>query len=505
MELDDWLSRIDGATGAELLSLRKRCVMRFASDAHYASDERLLGELLMLVDAAPAPLEIFDALEATPFGRRLAHFWIAWAWSAEAEGRYAESQQLYSRGLSAGAAPRDSLQTEEGRFKLRMASRRDRCRSGKENSPFVSASLRRRQREQRHAALFHHNSKDAASSHERGRPIEINSPVPKRECRHDGERAGHEAAIVAKRTLKLQCDRSLLRQPCADSGAPVVEAQWEEARARAYMSRKLENESTVPTVVVVRAARHRSDIARERDIRALLRDDQHAYEHEDPSPFAHLGRVKRAVVAEFGHVRRMLIDAALGEGAYATVWACSPLSDDAPGSPQSPWRGECGQPAGERRGSPPSQLAVKVERHDNVTASSVLWEYVMYRRIEERSDGAAHLRFTMAIFELHRFHDHTCMVMARGSLGTLQHLINAHLSLGSVSTVLPECLAMAFTVQVRTPAATPPQRRENSRSHGYRAGRCWSAYSGSTTAAAFTATSSPIIGNAGAPTPPFSA
>ena len=111
MELDDWLSRIDGATGAELLSLRKRCVMRFASDAHYASDERLLGELLMLVDAAPAPLEIFDALEATPFGRRLAHFWIAWAWSAEAEGRYAESQQLYSRGLSAGSAPRDSLQT----------------------------------------------------------------------------------------------------------------------------------------------------------------------------------------------------------------------------------------------------------------------------------------------------------------------------------------------------------------------------------------------------------
>ena len=286
------------------------------------------------------------------------------------------------------------------------------------------------------------------------------------------------------------CDN---RSPTAAPNVVCLSRPSGRKRAHGRMSRQFGNESTAPTVVVVRAARHRSDVSRAR-VRALLRDDEHAFEHEDASPFAHLGRAKRAVVAEFGHVRRLLIDAAIGEGAYATVWACSPLSDDALGSPQSPWRGECRQQAGERRGSPPSELAVKVERHEN-GAASVPWEYVMYRRIEERSDGAAHRRFTMAIFELHRFHDRTCMVMARGSLGTLQHLINAHLSLGSVATVLPECLAMAFTVQLRS---LPQPPNGGSFLVGYRAGRCWSAYSGSMTAECSTATLSPTTGDAGA-------
>ena len=59
-ELDEWLTRIEGASGTELASLRMRCVMRFASDKHHASDERLLSQLLMLVDASPNPLELFQ-------------------------------------------------------------------------------------------------------------------------------------------------------------------------------------------------------------------------------------------------------------------------------------------------------------------------------------------------------------------------------------------------------------------------------------------------------------
>mmetsp|Transcript_136083 Transcript_136083/g.261396 ORF Transcript_136083/g.261396 Transcript_136083/m.261396 type:complete len:545 (-) Transcript_136083:125-1759(-) len=102
--------------------LEKACGA-LAKDPQHRSDIRFLRLIVRLADTHPAPQQLLQAVEEKGVGTTHALLYEAWALCLEKHGRYAEADEIYSRGVKRNAQPLHRLRDRHHLFQVRMQKR----------------------------------------------------------------------------------------------------------------------------------------------------------------------------------------------------------------------------------------------------------------------------------------------------------------------------------------------------------------------------------------------
>lgn len=137
--LETWLRDIERAPSDEL---REACGRALLDDPSVRNDERYVRVWLSLASNVREPTWIFELLDEAQVGHGVALFWVAWAFVAEKAERFAEADELYARGTTCAAAPRDLLARRRREFERRMKRHWLRAASSKETSKETRAPFR---------------------------------------------------------------------------------------------------------------------------------------------------------------------------------------------------------------------------------------------------------------------------------------------------------------------------------------------------------------------------
>lgn len=89
----------------QALDVLERCARALKDDERYRNDERYTNVWLEYASALARPGELFRYLYKRKIGERVARMWVAWAESAEAEGKSRRAAEIYERGITSGAEP----------------------------------------------------------------------------------------------------------------------------------------------------------------------------------------------------------------------------------------------------------------------------------------------------------------------------------------------------------------------------------------------------------------
>ena len=131
----------------------RRCVQLYENDARYMQDHRFIklcikyvsiqnipcvclafNSLLLYnttqIDAQPSPVELYNELYLRGVGTLCAELYIAWAYYYDAVDNFAKTEEVFQKGLRAGAEPKAELEQAHKLFGFSMSQRllhKDEC------------------------------------------------------------------------------------------------------------------------------------------------------------------------------------------------------------------------------------------------------------------------------------------------------------------------------------------------------------------------------------------
>ena len=114
---------VSGGKTSELLPLLEKCTREFHQSDQYRNDIRYLRVWIMYADCLPDPSDVFSYMMDHNIGQGHALFFIAYATFCELTRNYALADSTYQKGIQAGAAPLDRLETKFSEFQHRMVRR----------------------------------------------------------------------------------------------------------------------------------------------------------------------------------------------------------------------------------------------------------------------------------------------------------------------------------------------------------------------------------------------
>ncbi|ETN63448.1 hypothetical protein AND_004835 [Anopheles darlingi] len=108
----------------------RRCVQKFENDPRYMQDRRFIKLCIKYIDTQPKPEELYGELFARGVGTLCAELYIAWAYYYDAADNFSKTEEVFQRGLAAGAQPREELEQAHTAFGFSMSQRmlhKDEC------------------------------------------------------------------------------------------------------------------------------------------------------------------------------------------------------------------------------------------------------------------------------------------------------------------------------------------------------------------------------------------
>ncbi|XP_052903341.1 uncharacterized protein LOC128310683 [Anopheles moucheti] len=108
----------------------RRCVQLFENDPRYMQDHRFIKLCIKYIDAQPSPVELYNELYNRGVGTLCAELYIAWAYYYDAVDNFAKTEDVFQKGLRAGAESKADLEQAHKMFGFSMSQRmlyKDEC------------------------------------------------------------------------------------------------------------------------------------------------------------------------------------------------------------------------------------------------------------------------------------------------------------------------------------------------------------------------------------------
>ncbi|XP_053657673.1 uncharacterized protein LOC128706755 [Anopheles marshallii] len=108
----------------------RRCVQLFENDQRYMQDHRFIKLCIKYIDAQPSPVELYNELYNRGVGTLCAELYIAWAYYYDAVDNFAKTEDVFQKGLRAGAESKADLEQAHKMFGFSMSQRmlyKDEC------------------------------------------------------------------------------------------------------------------------------------------------------------------------------------------------------------------------------------------------------------------------------------------------------------------------------------------------------------------------------------------
>uniref|UniRef100_A0A182N281 BUB1 N-terminal domain-containing protein n=1 Tax=Anopheles dirus TaxID=7168 RepID=A0A182N281_9DIPT len=108
----------------------RRCVQLFENDAQYMQDHRFIKLCIKYIDSQPAPVDLYNELYNRGVGTLCAELYIAWAYYYDEVDNFAKTEEVFQKGLRAGAEPKADLEQAHKTFGFSMSQRllhKDEC------------------------------------------------------------------------------------------------------------------------------------------------------------------------------------------------------------------------------------------------------------------------------------------------------------------------------------------------------------------------------------------
>uniref|UniRef100_A0A182JXY1 BUB1 N-terminal domain-containing protein n=1 Tax=Anopheles christyi TaxID=43041 RepID=A0A182JXY1_9DIPT len=108
----------------------RRCVQLYENDSRYMQDHRFIKLCIKYIDAQTSPLELYNELYLRGVGTLCAELYIAWAYYYDAVDNFTKTEEVFQKGLRAGAEPKADLEQAHKLFGFSMSQRllhKDEC------------------------------------------------------------------------------------------------------------------------------------------------------------------------------------------------------------------------------------------------------------------------------------------------------------------------------------------------------------------------------------------
>uniref|UniRef100_A0A182PJM0 BUB1 N-terminal domain-containing protein n=1 Tax=Anopheles epiroticus TaxID=199890 RepID=A0A182PJM0_9DIPT len=101
----------------------RRCVQLYENDPRYLQDHRFIKLCIKYIDAQPSPVELYNELYMRGVGTLCAELYIAWAYYYDAVDNFSKTEEVFQKGLRAGAEPKADLEQAHKQFGFSMSQR----------------------------------------------------------------------------------------------------------------------------------------------------------------------------------------------------------------------------------------------------------------------------------------------------------------------------------------------------------------------------------------------
>uniref|UniRef100_A0A182M815 Mitotic checkpoint serine/threonine-protein kinase BUB1 n=1 Tax=Anopheles culicifacies TaxID=139723 RepID=A0A182M815_9DIPT len=108
----------------------RRCVQLYENDPRYMQDHRFIKLCIKYIDSQPSPVELYNELYNRGVGTLCAELYIAWAYYYDAVDNFAKTEEVFQKGLRAGAESKADLEQAHKMFGFSMSQRllhKDEC------------------------------------------------------------------------------------------------------------------------------------------------------------------------------------------------------------------------------------------------------------------------------------------------------------------------------------------------------------------------------------------
>ncbi|XP_058055703.1 uncharacterized protein LOC131207111 [Anopheles bellator] len=127
-----WMEQTNpsSAKPAVLNDAIRRCVQTFENDPRYAQDRRFIKLCIKYIDTQSAPVELYNELYNRGVGTLCSDLYIAWAYYYDAVDNFAKTEEIFQKGIAAGAEPKAELEQAHTAFGFSMSQRflhKDEC------------------------------------------------------------------------------------------------------------------------------------------------------------------------------------------------------------------------------------------------------------------------------------------------------------------------------------------------------------------------------------------
>ncbi|XP_067635526.1 uncharacterized protein [Eurosta solidaginis] len=129
--LDPWYAYISwieqsfpsGGEESGLEEVITKCLSRFADEARYFQDRRMVKLYMKFIDSRQHPMECYEQLFNAGIGTMVADFYICWAYHYDLCGNTPKADEIFLRGIACRAQPLEELQEAHLHFGFTVAQR----------------------------------------------------------------------------------------------------------------------------------------------------------------------------------------------------------------------------------------------------------------------------------------------------------------------------------------------------------------------------------------------
>ncbi|XP_058168912.1 uncharacterized protein LOC131284074 [Anopheles ziemanni] len=127
-----WIEQTNVSSGKPMIleDAVRRCVQKFENDPRYMQDQRFIKLCIKYIDTQPSPVELYNELYNRGVGSLCSELYIAWAYYYDAVDNFAKTEEVFQKGLRAGAEPKADLEQAHKMFGFSMSQRllyKDEC------------------------------------------------------------------------------------------------------------------------------------------------------------------------------------------------------------------------------------------------------------------------------------------------------------------------------------------------------------------------------------------
>ncbi|XP_063700923.1 probable inactive serine/threonine-protein kinase bub1 [Culicoides brevitarsis] len=120
-----WIEQTYPKSGKEshLDKVLTQCITTFENAEQYLQDRRMIKLYIKFIDSQPNPQDLYQELYNQGIGTMVADLYMAWAYYYDAVDNFKKAEEIYQKGLQAGAQPRDDLEHAHKQFGFSMSQR----------------------------------------------------------------------------------------------------------------------------------------------------------------------------------------------------------------------------------------------------------------------------------------------------------------------------------------------------------------------------------------------